>query len=98
MKISSTPNTSVQQVSQPPISKSTPTPSYSVASFFPKNIWTCWSKFYIFVDPLELYLSPEILLNFLWNLYILSLRLEEMFKFLVFRLLENAYMSEKDWI
>lgn len=38
MIFSSTPNTSVQQVPQPPISKSRP--SYSVATFFSKNVST----------------------------------------------------------
>ena len=44
--------------------------------------------------PIGLYLSPEHFLNFVSNLYILPW-LEEIFKFIVFRLLENEFSSQK---
>ena len=47
----------------------------------------------IFTNSLRLYISPEYLLNCLTNLYI-PLRLGEIFKFMVFRLLENAFASQ----
>ena len=52
----------------------------------PKNISNLWSK--------GLYTFPEHSLNFFSNLYIRP-RLGKVFKFMMFRLLENAFMSEK---
>ena len=46
------------------------------------------------MDPLGPYLSQESLFNFLWNLYILPW-LWEIFKFMVLKLLENAFASQK---
>ena len=46
------------------------------------------------IDSLGLYLSPEHLLNFLSNLYITPW-LGEIFKFMVFRLLENVFVIQK---
>ena len=46
------------------------------------------------MDSLGLYLSPEHLLNLLSSLFITPW-LGETFKLMVFRLLENAYASQK---
>ena len=43
-----------------------------------------------FLDPLELYFSSEILLNFLLDMYIPSKK----FKFMLFRLLENTFVNQ----
>ena len=49
---------------------------------------------HISIDLFGLYLSPDILLNFLSNLYILPW-LGIVFKFMVFRLLKNSLASQK---
>ena len=65
IKFSLTPNTSVKQVPQAPISKSTPTPlSFCCFRFF-KEYLHPQSKSYISQDPFGLLLFPKILLNFL---------------------------------
>ena len=48
----------------------------------------------IFIEPLGLCLSIEYLFNFLWSLYILQM-LGKIFKFKVFKLLENSFASQK---
>ena len=52
------------------------------------------TSFHISINSLGLYLSPESLSNFLSNLYIPPW-LGTIFKFMVFRFLENAFPSQK---
>ena len=52
---------------------------------------------HISLDPLALFPLPEYLFNFLWNLNTPP-RLEITFKFMVFRLLENLFVSQKKLI
>ena len=71
MKFSSTPNTSLQQVSQSSIPKSI-TP-HSVITSFHQIIYNPRTNLkdtpdHISLQPLEFYLSPEYLMNFLSNL------------------------------
>ena len=60
--------------------------------FFSINLKAVLS--HISLDPSVFHLSPEHLLNFLSNLYAPPW-FEENFKFIVFRLLENAFASQK---
>ena len=52
------------------------------------------SYFYSSIDLLGLYFSTESLFNFLWNIYIPQW-LGKVFKFMISRLLENAFVREK---
>ena len=60
--------------------------------FFRIHLKDFWC--HISVNSLGLYLSPEYFLNFLPNLYIPPL-LWKFFKFILFRLLKNAFGSQK---
>lgn len=65
IKFSLTPNTSVKQVPQAPISKSTPTPlSFCCFRFF-KEYLNPQVKILYFSRPLRTFSLPKILLNFL---------------------------------
>ena len=105
MKFSATLNTSVQQVSQSPISKSTP--SLFCCAIFSKEYLRRqythqafrtnlkYKSSHISVDLLGLYLSQRFLFDFLSNLYNPSQF--KFFKFMVFILPENAFTSQ-NWI
>ena len=53
-------------------------------------------SFSISIGPLGFYFSPRFLLNFLLNQYI-PLLLEKVSKFMLSKLLENTFVSQKNW-
>ena len=58
------------------------------------GVWKTNTSFHIFINPLELYLSPEIFLNLLLKLC-MSPWMGKVLKFVVFRLPENTFLTQK---
>ena len=95
MKFSSLSNISVQQVPQPPILKLM-TCLILLPLLFNKMVHKYKHQHLLppFINHLGLYLSQGLFLNFLSNLCIPTW-LWKIFKFMVFRLLENVFASQK---
>lgn len=58
------------------------------------GVWKTNTSFHISINPLELYLSPEIFLNLLLKLC-MSPWMGKVLKFVVFRLPENTFLTQK---